>query len=158
MNILFDSANGADMLIYLAYEEEPFPLRLGEAHKQSGSVTWLYARSEEESDVLAVGMGKRKALTLEKIRRAAGSAARLALREGLNFASFVRRTAESDISAADELQAWIEGWLLGLYRFQTYRGVTKIDNSVDLLLQTADWYELTKLELEVVLSTETHTR
>lgn len=87
MNILFDSANGADMLIYLAYEEEPFPLRLGEAHKQSGSVTWLYARSEEESDVLAVGMGKRKALTLEKIRRAAGSAARLALREGLNFAS-----------------------------------------------------------------------
>ncbi|MEK8208137.1 leucyl aminopeptidase family protein [Paenibacillus sp. FSL L8-0696] len=153
MNILFDSANGADMLIYLAYEEEPFPLRLGEAHKQSGSVTWLYARSEEESDVLAIGMGKRKALTLEKIRRAAGSAARLALREGLNFASFVRRTAESDISAADELQAWIEGWLLGLYRFQTYRGVTKIDNSVDLLLQTADWPELTKLELEVVLST-----
>ncbi|OME02113.1 peptidase M17 [Paenibacillus odorifer] len=153
MNILFDSANGADTLIYLAYEEEPFPLRLGEAHKQSGSVTWLYARSEEESDVIAIGMGKRRALTLEKVRRAAGSAARTALREGRNSASFVRRTAESDISAADELQAWIEGWLLGLYRFQTYRGVTKIDISVDLLLQTADWPELTKLELEVVLST-----
>ncbi|OMD85769.1 MULTISPECIES: M17 family metallopeptidase [Paenibacillus] len=153
MNILFDSANGADTLIYLAYEEEPFPLRLGEAHKQSGSVTWLYARSEEESDVIAIGMGKRRALTLEKVRRAAGSAARTALREGRNSASFVRRTAESNISAADELQAWIEGWLLGLYRFQTYRGVTKIDISVDLLLQTADWPELTKLELEVVLST-----
>jgi len=153
MNILFDSANGADTLIYLAYEEEAFPLRLGEAHKQSGSVTWLYARSEEESDVIAIGMGKRRALTLEKVRRAAGSAARTALREGRNSASFVRRTAESNISAADELQAWIEGWLLGLYRFQTYRGVTKIDISVDLLLQTADWPELTKLELEVVLST-----
>ncbi|WP_339187748.1 leucyl aminopeptidase family protein [Paenibacillus sp. FSL P2-0121] len=153
MNILFDSANGADTLIYLAYEEEPFPLRLGEAHKQSGSVTWLYARSEEESDVIAIGMGKRRALTLEKVRRAAGSAARTALREGRNSASFVRKTAESNISAADELQAWIEGWLLGLYRFQTYRGVTKIDISVDLLLQTADWPELTKPELEVVLST-----
>jgi leucyl aminopeptidase len=153
MNILFDSANGADTLIYLAYEEEAFPLRLGEAHKQSGSVTWLYARSEEESDVIAIGMGKRRALTLEKVRRAAGSAARTALREGRNSASFVRRTAESNISAADELQAWIEGWLLGLYRFQTYRGVTKIDISVDLLLQTADWPELAKLELEVVLST-----
>jgi len=153
MNILFDSANGADTLIYLAYEEEAFPLRLGEAHKQSGSVTWLYARSEEESDVIAIGMGKRRALTLERVRRAAGSAARTALREGRNSASFVRRTAESNISAADELQAWIEGWLLGLYRFQTYRGVTKIDISVDLLLQTADWPELTKLELEVVLST-----
>lgn len=153
MNILFDSANGADTLIYLAYEEESFPLRLGEAHKQSGRMTWLYARSEEESDVLAVGMGRRKDLTLEKIRRAAGSAARASLTEGQRSVSLVRVVLDrkSDISAADELQAWIEGWLLGLYRFQTYRGVTKIDVSVDLLLQTADWPELNKLEMEAVL-------
>ena len=156
MNILFDSANVADTLVYLAYEEESFPLRLGEAHKQSGSVTWLYARSEKESDVLAVGMGKRKDLTLEKIRRAGGSAARAMLKEGRHCASLTRIAPgsvipKSDIEADLELQAWIEGWLLGLYRFQAHRGTTKIDISIDLLLKSIDWPELTKLELEAVL-------
>lgn len=158
MNIVFDSADGADMHIRLAYEEELFPLRLGEAHKQHGKVTWLYARSEGESDVLAVGMGKRKDVTLERIRRAAGSAARESLKEGRSRASLVRISAEtetsnrkSDVSAADELQAWIEGWILGLYRFQNYRGTTKVNGTVDLLLQTTGWDKLSEQELEAVL-------
>ena len=155
MNILFDSANVADTIIYLAYDEESFPFKLGAAHKQSSNVTWLHARSEEESDVLAVGMGKRKDITLEKIRRAGGAAARAILKEGRSSASFVRLASEtedrkSEISAADELQAWMEGWILGLYRFQTYRGTTKVEGSVDLQLQSIDWPELSSVDLEAV--------
>lgn len=48
MNILFDSANVADTIVYLAYDEESFPFKLGLPHKQCSSVTWLHARTEEE--------------------------------------------------------------------------------------------------------------
>lgn len=162
MNILIDSANLADILVYLAFEEETFPHKLGESHKGTGSATWLYSRTEEEHDVLAVGMGKRSELTLEKIRRAAGSAARMVQREGRNSAALVRRTdvqetgAVNDISgipAVDWLQAWTEGWLLGLYRFEAYRHATKLNVSVDLMLSSRDWSELTAVELVAVLET-----
>ncbi|CAM4424186.1 leucyl aminopeptidase [Paenibacillus endophyticus] len=159
MNIWIDSANTADILVYLAYEEESFPHKLGEAHKRSGSVAWLYGRSEEEPDVLAVGMGKRSGLTLEKIRRAAGSAARKAQQEGRSSASLVRMPSSdkdaagenSTIAAADWLQAWTEGWLLGLYRFQAYREFTRVDAAVDFMLQLKEWPELTNVELGAVL-------
>ncbi|MEK4352045.1 leucyl aminopeptidase family protein [Paenibacillus sp. FSL R5-0475] len=155
MNILFDSANVADTIVYLAYDEESFPFKLGSPHKQCSSVTWLHARTEEESDVLAVGMGKRKDITLERIRRAGGAAARAILKEGRSSASLVRLASEAinrnkDITAADELQAWMEGWILGLYRFQTYRGTTKVEGSVELQLQSIDWPELSSIELEAV--------
>lgn len=162
MNILIDSANLADILVYLAFEEETFPHKLGESHKGTGSGTWLYSRTEEEHDVLAVGMGKRSELTLEKIRRAAGSAARMVQREGRNSAALVRRAdvqetgAVNDISgipAADWLQAWTEGWLLGLYRFEAYRHATKLNVSVDLMLSSRDWSELSVAELDAVLET-----
>lgn len=162
MNILIDSANLADILVYLAFEEETFPHKLGESHKGTGSATWLYSRTEEEHDVLAVGMGKRSELTLEKIRRAAGSAARMVQREGRNSAALVRRAdvqetgAVNDISgipAADWLQAWTEGWLLGLYRFEAYRHATKLNVSVDLMLSSRDWSELSVAELDAVLET-----
>lgn len=162
MNILIDSANLADILVYLAFEEETFPHKLGESHKGTGSATWLYSRTEEEHDVLAVGMGKRSELTLEKIRRAAGSAARMVQREGRNSAALVRRAdvqetgAVNDISgipAVDWLQAWTEGWLLGLYRFEAYRHATKLNVSVDLMLSSRDWSELSVAELDAVLET-----
>lgn len=134
---------------------ESFPFKLGAPHKQCSSVTWLHARTEEESDVLAVGMGKRKDITLERIRRAGGAAARAILKEGRSSATLVRLASEAinrnkDITAADELQAWMEGWILGLYRFQTYRGTTKVEGSVDLQLQSIDWPELSSIELEAV--------
>ncbi|WP_053372872.1 leucyl aminopeptidase family protein [Paenibacillus sp. FJAT-27812] len=159
MNIVIDSADSADILVYLAFEEEAFPLKLGEAHKRSGSATWLYSRTEEELDVLAVGMGKRRDLTLEKIRRAGGSAARMAQREGKSRALLVRIANEEgsaadgdrEVAAADWLQAWAEGWLLGLYRFQTYREATKINDSVELLLSSSDWAELKAVEMDAVL-------
>jgi leucyl aminopeptidase len=160
MNIEIDSADSADILVYLAFEEEAFPLKLGEAHKRSGSATWLYSRTEEEPDVLAVGLGKRRDLTLEKIRRAGGTAARMVQREGRSRALLVRIasdaeasaiTGESEVAAADWLQAWTEGWLLGLYRFQTYREATRINDSVDLLLSSSDWPELKAVEMDTVL-------
>ncbi|GGF64825.1 putative cytosol aminopeptidase [Paenibacillus albidus] len=147
MNILIDSPEPGNLLLYPVYEEEPFVFRLAEAHKRTGCITWLYGRSGEEPDVLAVGMGKRRELTPERIRRAGGRAARALLREGYSAAVLVRlkeaaASATVEIGAAAEVQAWSEGWLFGLYRFQTYRGVSRTEGSADLLLQSAEWAEL----------------
>ncbi|MFX3632575.1 MAG: M17 family metallopeptidase [Candidatus Pristimantibacillus sp.] len=153
MNIVIDSANSADILVYLAYEEESFPYRLEGTHKRAGCVTWLYGRTENEPDVLAVGMGKRSKMTLEGIRRAGGSAARSVQREGRSSASLVRIAVDGDgdIAAADWMQAWTEGWILGLYRFQTYKEATRIEGSIDLLLQSKDWGELSSAALEAAI-------
>lgn len=157
MNILIDSANSAEVLIYLAYQDESFPLRLGEAHKKAGCVTWLYSRTEEEPEAIAVGMGKGHDMTLERIRRAGGAAARAVLHEGKSSVSFVRTapciTGGSEIATADWLQAWTEGWVLGLYRFQDFREATRVDGYVDLMLQSIDWPELSSAELEAALET-----
>ncbi|GGD79424.1 M17 family metallopeptidase [Paenibacillus nasutitermitis] len=156
MKILIDSPNLTDILVYLAFEEESFTFMLGEVNKQFGRTTWLYGRSAEESDILVVGMGKRLDLTLERIRRAGGSAARAAQREERGSTALVSHYSDGDhhrISGDEWVKAWIEGWLLGLYRFEGYRGATKLNVSVDLLLTSKDWPELTAAELEAACET-----
>ncbi|MBB6734579.1 leucyl aminopeptidase family protein [Cohnella sp. CBP 2801] len=194
MKIVIDSAEPADCLVYPAYFRESFPYRLGEARRSPGGVTWLYGRAEEEPDVLAVGMGKREESTLERIRRAAGSAARSLLREGKSCAVLMRSggtsgsfasasvagreqdaveagrkpdvtvarreqpasasgSGASHPAAAEWLQAWTEGWLLGLYRFQKYRESTKDERTVELTVRSADWPELKASELEAAIGT-----
>jgi len=170
MRIETAAAGTADCLVYPVYRGEPFPYKLGEAHREAGAVTWLYARTEGEPDVLAVGMGERREASLERIRRAAGTAARAALREGKRAAALARAAAGAaaigagaggaeagggepagGIGAADWLQAWTEGWLYGLYRFDTYREATKSDASVDLAVRPEDWPELGAGGLEAVV-------
>ncbi|MFF2481075.1 M17 family metallopeptidase [Paenibacillus sp. NPDC058071] len=156
MTIWIDSADSADVLVHLAYEGESFPYKLAEAHKREGGVTWLFGRSEGEPDIVAIGMGVRVGTTLEAVRRAGGRAARAMLREGRTGAALVRDAAAygrggEGLASADWLQAWIEGWQLGLYRFQPYRNKTRSDETVALRLQSNDWPELSKDVMASVL-------
>ncbi|MFD1957461.1 M17 family metallopeptidase [Paenibacillus thailandensis] len=155
MNIRFgeESATGA-ATVCPVYSGEPSPYRLRGKSAQASAVTWLLGRTEEEADVLAVGMGARSELTLERIRRAAGISARALMREGYRAARLREPAAAPDsigaagISEADWLQAWLEGWLFGLYRFDAFREATRTEGTVDLLLSPGDWQGLSLPELE----------
>ncbi|MNI16973.1 Cytosol aminopeptidase [compost metagenome] len=155
MRITIDTVEPVQVLIYPVYQSESFPHRLSEGHKRAGTVTWLYGRSEGEADVLAAGLGERKKLTLEKVRRAGGTSARALLREDRSSGTLMRSAeaegAESKLAAAEWLQAWVEGWLLGLYRFDKYRSVTKASGEVELNLRLEDWTELSLDELQSVV-------
>ncbi|MCU6792016.1 leucyl aminopeptidase family protein [Paenibacillus sp. WQ 127069] len=155
MRITIDTVEPVQVLIYPVYHGESFPHRLSEGHKLAGNVTWLYGRSEGEADVLAAGLGERKKLTLEKVRRAGGASARTMLREIRSSATLILHAgaagADSKAAAAEWLQAWVEGWLLGLYRFDKYRSATKTSGEVNLNLRLEDWMELSQAELEAVI-------
>ncbi|ALS28222.1 peptidase M17 [Paenibacillus sp. 32O-W] len=162
MKVLIDAAAAPAALVYPAYADEPFPFRLGEAGRKAESVTWLYGRTEGDDDVLAAGMGRRGELTLERVRRAGGASARALLREGRGSALLVREpsglsgaavTVAGGIAAAEWLQAWLEGWMLGLYRFDAFRQATKTEGDVELLLRSEDWPELSGDELAAVVRT-----
>lgn len=148
-----------EVLIYPAYAEEAFLYPLSEKRKRPGTITWLYGRSEGEADVLCAGMGERRSMTLERVRRAAGTAVRVLLQEGRECGTLIRPAAANESerkdapAAAQWLQAWIEGWLLGLYRFDKYRGSTKISGDASLDLRSADWPELSRPELDSVIET-----
>lgn len=164
MHISIDKSESADVLIHPAYAGEAFLYPLGEGRKQPGTLTWLFGRSEGEPDALSVGVGQRRQLTLERIRRSGGAAARALLLEGRIGGTLVRGSAEagegkasrSKEAAAEWLGAWIEGWLLGLYRFDKYRSRTRITGKVGLNLRSEEWAELTRAELEAVIALARH--
>ncbi|UQZ85481.1 Cytosol aminopeptidase [Paenibacillus konkukensis] len=167
MHITIDKAESAGVLLYPSYAGEAFLYPLGEARKRPGTVTWLYGRAEGETDALALGMGERGQETLERIRRAGGTAARALLLEGRSGGTLVRSrggcaadgasaSGERPAEAAEWLRAWIEGWLLGLYRFDKYRNATRISGDVSLNLRSEDWAELSRSELEAVIGTARH--
>ncbi|MFF2093091.1 M17 family metallopeptidase [Paenibacillus sp. NPDC058174] len=143
MNIRIESAAGSKIQIMLAYAGQPFKYELPDNRREAGAVTWFYARTIQEADELVLGMGEADGLNLEKLRRAGGYAARALHKEG-------RSSGELDIAALAEasrafkagvsacLQAWTEGWLLGLYRYDKYRGLTASDRTVDLYLAPAE--------------------
>lgn len=160
MHITIDKAEAADVLIYPAYAGEAFLYPLGEGRKRPSSATWLHSRSEGEPDALAAGMGERRQLTLERVRRAGGAAARALLLEGRSGGTLARsfepgteeKSGGSKIAAAEWLQAWVEGWLLGLYRFDKYRSATRMTGEVGLNIRTEQWPELSRDELEAVVA------
>lgn len=160
--------------IFPVYSGEPFRYRLSEKARRPSAVTWLLARTAEERDALAVGMGARAEQTPERIRRSAGTCARALLREGYRVARLRRApsggaawatggSADSvgsagpvdslDVGSAGNaesawLGAWLEGWLYGLYRFDAFRQSTATEGTVELLIAAGDWPELPPAELE----------
>ncbi|GAA3403636.1 leucyl aminopeptidase family protein [Paenibacillus hodogayensis] len=161
MSITIDKSDVTDVYMYPAYTGESFPYSLADSRKRPGVATWLYARSEGERDAFAVGMGARGSVTLEQVRRSGGTGARAMLQEGRSGATLARRHDaaagdESKQAAAEWLQAWIEGWLLGLYRFDKYRSATKLIGEAGLNLRSEDWSELSQSELDAVIETARH--
>lgn len=130
--MLFSVGNGtarqADVFIHLVFEygepgEVPFALR--PEMKKKGVVTWFYSRSEQESHVLIVGLGKRENYGLEALREAAGTAGRAVEQERLDTVSVSLASVEAILAegqqAEQTITAWVEGWLLGMYAFDRYQ-------------------------------------
>ncbi|MEC0202915.1 leucyl aminopeptidase family protein [Paenibacillus lautus] len=158
MNITIDEASLTETSIYVVYEGEESHFRLTESRKHSMTLTWFYGRSDQEADDLVVGMGQRSNLTLEQVRRTGASAARALLKENKSSAVLIRATngdgrGSSRISDEEELQAWVEGWMYGLYQFNKHRGVTANLQALSLNLRQEDWQGLSRKELEAIIQT-----
>ncbi|WP_042167689.1 M17 family metallopeptidase [Paenibacillus gorillae] len=157
MNIRIESAAGSKVRILLAYAGQPFKYELPDNRREAGALTWYYARTNQETDELVLGMGGCGGLNLEKLRRAGGYAARALYNEGrsageLDMAELAAASRESGADVSAYLQAWTEGWLLGLYRYDKYRGLTASERTVDLYLapsQEADGVTAAEYEAAV---------
>jgi leucyl aminopeptidase len=98
-----------DGLIASMYAHGEFKGKVGET-AQIYSMGRLAARQ-----VIVVGLGSAEKLQGHTLRRAAGTAARLARSRGARQVALAL-----DTSSAEGLQAVVEGTLLGVYRFQKY--------------------------------------
>ncbi|ODS30634.1 MAG: aminopeptidase A [Candidatus Scalindua rubra] len=93
--------------------------------------------------ILLVGLGKSTELTLDKIRQAAGTAARTI--QGKKFKSpsmLLYKTEYKDISTEDVTRSVVEGVLLSLYNFTMYKTLKKEEktdiNNFTLFIQRKD--------------------
>ena len=155
MNISIDRSVVGDVQIHAVVKGGLLPFRVEEKRQENGVITWLYARSEEEADVLAVGLGEWHSISTDRIRKAGASAARAVLAQGRLRASLIRQNREKSgtsnegsISSQEELQAWVEGWLYGAYRFNNHRERTANRQEITLNIRTDDWPELSKDQIE----------
>lgn len=155
MNISIDRSFVEDVQIHAVVKGGLLPFRLEEKLKENGVLTWHYARSEEEVEVLAVGLGERHSMSTETLRKAGASAVRAVIAQGRSRASLIRQhrdksgtSNEGSISSQEELQAWIEGWLYGAYRFNNHRGITANHQTALLNIRPDDWPELSKTQIE----------
>lgn len=93
------------------------------------------------SRVVMVGLGPRDKVDAERVRQAAGAAARLARDKGARRLAFTLLGAgHNGLAPATAAQAAVEGALLGLYRFDSYKSKKeeKAVDSVAVAARTAD--------------------
>lgn len=95
----------------------------GEFKGKLNQLLMLHGRGEIPAKrILLVGLGKKRELSLERIRQAMGSAGRQVRESGLDtFSTPLHGRGQRKISAAEAAQAMVEGCLLGLYQFNAYR-------------------------------------
>ncbi|MCD9022768.1 M17 family metallopeptidase [Cohnella silvisoli] len=152
MQITISPSRDAEVYVHPVYIGESFQFPLRESRRKATEVTWFHGRANGEAEVLSIGMGERKKVSLEQVRRAGGVSVRSLLREGVRSAGLVRSTVvgseTNEEAALVWLQAWVEGWLLGYYRFEKYKQASKTDTNVDLNIHPEDWPELSASELE----------
>jgi leucyl aminopeptidase len=90
--------------------------------------------------ILLVGLGRREKFDLDKVRQAAGTAARRARELGVSrYATVVHGTGAGGLDLQDAAQALVEGTVLGLYRFLMHKTE----------LEAADHLEVTDVTLMV---------
>ena len=93
----------------------------GDFSGKEATTALLYAGQSVAADrLLLVGLGKKEKFTLDKLRRAAATAAKKARSLKLDEAVFVPRLPEGT-TAEGAAQAAAEGAALGLYRFTRYK-------------------------------------
>ncbi|UNK17353.1 leucyl aminopeptidase family protein [Paenibacillus sp. N3/727] len=158
MHIKLIADRKTDVQIYPLYQKEEFIYPIRDAYREAGHTVWFLSRSEEDRDILVVGLGERNRLDLETVRRAGGLSARKIQKEGLVSACLVRKAdpgccSFSSVTSSEWIQAWLEGWLLGLYGFHKYRTLFPLPVEVTLQIHPGDWPEMTENELQQVIRT-----
>lgn len=98
--------------------------------------------------VLLVGLGRRDKLNLDRVRQAAGTAARRARDLGVSrFATVIHGTGTGGLDLQNAAHALVEGTVLGLYRFLAHK--TEVE--------AADRLEVTDVTLMVFQSVDQET-
>lgn len=105
---------------------------LNEAMGNKGTLTWFRNRPPHPH-ILLVGMGPEDKLDSESVRAAAGAAGREVCKARLSEAavdfSLLGDSFGARLAKEEAAEAWVEGWLLGTYRFDRYKS-KKEDNQV----------------------------
>lgn len=105
-------------------------LSTGDFSGKEGETALIHTGSPQAPRLLLVGLGVRRAVTLERYRRAAAAAAKEAHRRKAKDVAFI--VPDLLGRAEDGLVALLEGALLGLYRFDKYKKPTEGgDHAVD---------------------------
>ena len=154
--ISLKAGRDAEVHVYPLYREEEFMYPISENKRNAAKSVWFRRRGDEEREVLAVLLGERTSTGLEAVRRGGGLAARSMQKEGFLSACLVRKAPivagpSGKTAASDWLQAWLEGWLLGLYGFHKYRTSVRKPGEVSLYIHPDDWPEMTEPEIEDVI-------
>ncbi len=120
----------------------------GEAKGDHGEITVLHPQGRlGVARLVLVGLGKRPALTAERLRKAAGLASRVIRRTAAGHAGWLLPDqADTAIEPAVAAQAIVEGTLLGLYRFTTYLSEPPSPDALDQLTVLAAEDQRTAVE------------
>lgn len=94
-----------------------------------GEVTSINTLGKMKAErVLVVGLGESRSFNLDRIRKAAGAAAQQARRQkAQDVATIVHGAGIGGLKAEDAAQALVEGSILALYRFSTYKKSSEND-------------------------------
>ena len=108
-------------------------IRSGEATGKWGEQTLIHSLGRlRAARVLMIGLGKAEELTLDRIRAAAGEAARALRKAGARrIGSIVHGAGAGGFTAAQATQALVEGTLLGLYRFTRYKTTNDAGKAIE---------------------------
>ncbi len=135
-------ALSSEVILHLAFEggQEGIPGLNVEPTPSAaalGRTSLLYGAPGQRHAAI-VGLGSAHALNAERLRRAAGSAARAVGREGYKAAAVDLGPAVDGLGAEVGVQAWLEGWMLGSYRFDAYKKETGRKSAVSSLRLLVD--------------------
>ncbi len=130
------SVPSSEVVLHLAFEDRGNipglnvePTGSAAAH---GRTSLLYGAPGQKHAAI-VGLGPALRLDAERLRRAAGTAARAVGREGYRTAAVDLGPAADVLGEETCVQAWVEGWLLGSYSFDRYKMETARKSAVSSL-------------------------
>lgn len=139
MEITIGNGHDAEVKVCLLFQHmslDSLPIAQQPHMKKAGELTWFFGR-EGEPHTLVAGLGERNEFRLETLREAAGAAGRAVEKEKfskvhVSLNEITQAAADHGMTEQDMAAAWVEGWLLGTYAFDTYLS-EKRESSVSLL-------------------------
>lgn len=123
MDIQVGNGHNAEVVVYPVFAQtslDRVPYTLRPHMKKLGEATWFFDQNNEQH-TLIVGLGEKSDFSLETLRAAAGHAGRAVEKERFNTVSVqLTDLTREQFAEKDVVAAWVEGWMLGTYAFDTY--------------------------------------